>query len=101
MTTTAPSAEALERTIAILCQMRPDVRREVFEDFMAGRSPQTLYLHIDPREFLLIISAAYRRGVEDLLAATLKETERFISAAGCRNAVREQARALAPPQEGS
>jgi hypothetical protein len=57
---TTPEAVAID----LLCAMRPDVRREVFEDFMAGRSPQTRYLHVDPKEFLLIAALAAQRAAE-------------------------------------
>ena len=46
--------------IDLLCAMRPDVRREVFEDFIAGRSPQTPYLHITADEFTEIAEALTR-----------------------------------------
>jgi hypothetical protein len=40
----------------MLCAMRPGVSRWVFADFMAGRSPQTPYLHVDAAEFGRIIA---------------------------------------------
>ena len=40
-----------ERALDMMQAARPDVRREVLADFLAGRIARTPYLHVDPDEF--------------------------------------------------
>src|SRR6185312_11681447 len=60
MSDSKPSDETLKTALDLLCAMRSDVRREVFEDFIAGRSPHAPYLHVDAAEFMRIAERVNR-----------------------------------------